>query len=1216
MRPDIPPSLASHLDAFETAWQQPVPPRLEDYLPPESEPGRAEVLVSLVRIDLEHRIKAGEPVRIESYLSRFPELRESGEGVLGLVMHEYDLRHRQDPAVNAEEYFTRFPEFTSELWMRWQTVPPTGEGGVSVAAPPQRAQELDLRSYELLDRVGRGGMGEVYRGKDPALGRDLAVKVLRPEWRGDADAQRRFEQEARVTGALQHPNIVPVHNLGRLPDGRLYFTMKLVGGRTFAEMLAEGRDSSRLPELLGVFEKVCQAIAFAHSRGVIHRDLKPSNVMVGAFGEVQVMDWGLAKVRPREFAAAPGDGESGEGGDTVRRISATGSTADDRRTGTVGTPSYMPPEQARGSGGEVDERADVFGLGAILCEVLTGRPPYAGERVEDILDKASRAATEDALGRLAGCGAGAELVALCKECLDGKAEERPRDGRAVAERISAYQAGVQERLRKAELERAAAEARAAEARAKVVAERRARRLAVGLAVAGAAFVVLLGAAAVALTISAARQKDLTRTAEDARSDAQEEARQKGEQRDRAEAALKKSRWQTYAGVIALAYREWQDGDLWRARATLDLSDPELRGWEYDFLLHICEGSPTALKSPAIDVAFTADGKDVVILSPESGCDVWNPSTGERSLGQPVKDGQYTRKMLGPGGTRVLCYQKGLGAKVWDGRTGKELFVLHEKQEVVAAAFSADGRRIATSDGNRILLWDAGTGASVAILELPRFGVSLGTLGFSGDGGRLAAGGLYADAIRVWDVATGKMVLALAGDVASKRQTVAVCLNSDGSRAASIHVNPEAGTVGDPGTIRVWDVNQGRMAFVVPQNRVGFISLVFSPDGRHLVAGRGDGPVVVWDAGSGREVRCLRGHFGPPGRLAFGPDGRLVSAEAPPSFFDPMIVANQREGLARSQGAVKVWDINNDPEVTRITDIEGGLTSLAFSPDGWLLAGGGDRVGIWEVEGRRPIKNFPIVGASIYQVAFSADARKIAAGRSSGDCYVWEVETGKEKFRWEAPQGASGVRFAGVAYSSDGKYLAIGHSKGVTVRDPETFEEVVSLTGGPAGGGISFSRDGSKLVGGGHDESLKVWDLDSRDVVLRQDSLGGLVRGGCFSPDGRLLACVTPSPSVKVWDTKKGELAFTLEGHLANVFSVCFSPDGKRIATTSRDRTVKIWSAASGQELLTLPGLTYLPWCVTFSPDGRRLATGGASGPLTAAILLWDTGSRAGPLVVR
>jgi tetratricopeptide (TPR) repeat protein len=486
MRPIMPPSLASHFEAFEAAWEQPVPPRLEAYLPSESEPGRGEVLVGLVRIDLERRIKGGESVRVESYLGRFPELRESREGVLGLVMHEYDLRHRHDPPVNAEEYLRRFPEFSAELWMRWQTVPPSGEGEIAVAVPPPRPQELDLRSYELLDRVGRGGMGEVYRGKDPALGRDLAVKVLRPELRADTDAERRFEQEARVTGALQHPNIVPVHNLGRLPDGRLYFTMKLVGGRTLAEMLAEGKGSGRLPELLGVFEKVCQAIAFAHSHGVVHRDLKPSNVMVGAFGEVQVMDWGLAKVLPRDEGAAPGGGESGGGGDTVRRIGTTGSTADDRRTGTVGTPAYMPPEQARGAGDEVDERADVFGLGAILCEVLTGRPPYAGQSIEDILGKASRADTADALGRLAGCGADAELVALCKECLSANAEARPRDGRAVAERVAAYQAGVQERLKKAELERAAAEAREQEAVLRAKAERQKRRQAVGFA----AFVIL------------------------------------------------------------------------------------------------------------------------------------------------------------------------------------------------------------------------------------------------------------------------------------------------------------------------------------------------------------------------------------------------------------------------------------------------------------------------------------------------------------------------------------------------------------------------------------------------------------------------------------------------------------------------------------------------------------------------------------------------------
>jgi serine/threonine-protein kinase len=487
-------ALDSVLDDFDAAWQSATPPDLEDFLPPRDGGDYEEALRGLVRIDLERRLNSGEATRLEHYLRRYPELRLDAERLTELVLFEGEVRRRIGRRPDPAEYLGRFPELADRLVEHLHT-------GLDVNTPASaapgsaRGPEFDLRHYVLLERVGKGGMGEVFRGRDPALDRNLAVKVLRPELRGSPDAERRFQQEARVTGALQHPNIVPVHNLGRLPDGRLYFTMKLVRGRTLADMLGEGTDVVRLPELLGVFEKVCQAVAFAHSKGVIHRDLKPANVMVGAFGEVQVMDWGLAKILQHDAGPAPETEASREDGDTVRRLRPTGSTTDDRKTGIVGTPAYMPPEQARGHTDNVDERADVFGLGAILCEVLTGRPPYSGENTVDVLSKAAGGETAEACVRLDGCGADAELVALCKRCLAGERAARPRDGGAIVEQVSAYQAGVQERLRKAELDRAAAKAREQAARAAATAERKARRRTRALAVAVLLLVVAGGGGA-------------------------------------------------------------------------------------------------------------------------------------------------------------------------------------------------------------------------------------------------------------------------------------------------------------------------------------------------------------------------------------------------------------------------------------------------------------------------------------------------------------------------------------------------------------------------------------------------------------------------------------------------------------------------------------------------------------------------------------------------
>src|SRR5438874_1729614 len=288
--------------------------------------------------------------------------------------------------------------------------------------------------------------------------------------------RRATGREARIGGQLQHPGIVAVYELGRLLDARLYIAMKLIRGRTLAELL-EGRADPAADRArhLATFEQVCQAVAYAHACGVVHRDLKPSNVMVGSFGEVQVMDWGLAKVLDRGGIADEERSLRGQAdGDPVRTL-RTGSTADESRAGSVlGTPAYMAPEQARGQLDMLDERADVFGLGAILCEILTGLPPYTASTGDEVYRKAARADLGEALARLDACGAEAELVALAKSCLAAAPRDRPRDASVVVAALSAHLAGVRERLKAAELARVRAESRAA-------GERKRRRLVVGLA---------------------------------------------------------------------------------------------------------------------------------------------------------------------------------------------------------------------------------------------------------------------------------------------------------------------------------------------------------------------------------------------------------------------------------------------------------------------------------------------------------------------------------------------------------------------------------------------------------------------------------------------------------------------------------------------------------------------------------------------------------------
>jgi serine/threonine-protein kinase len=366
---------------------------------------------------------------------------------------------------------------------------------------PECAGRIELRG-----ELARGGMGAVLRGHDPALNREVAVKVLLSSLATRPDLVRRFVDEAQVAGQLQHPGVVPIYDLGTFADGRPFFAMKLVQGRTLAELLgARPTVTDDLARFLKIFETVCQAIGYAHSRRIIHRDLKPLNVMVGAFGEVQVMDWGIAKILTDK------DADSGDN-TADRPVDGTAKQGDSALTAagsTLGTLAYMPPEQAAGEA--VDERADVFGLGAMLCEILTGKPPYFGVN-EQVLWKAISADLAETLERLNRCGADVELIALAKNCLAANRAERPANAGAVAAAVSAYLAGVQDRLRRAELERAAAETRAAE-------ERKRRR--VQLALAATVLLAMGGVAAGGLWLQHERA---TRAAEIASQQADAEQR--------------------------------------------------------------------------------------------------------------------------------------------------------------------------------------------------------------------------------------------------------------------------------------------------------------------------------------------------------------------------------------------------------------------------------------------------------------------------------------------------------------------------------------------------------------------------------------------------------------------------------------------------------------------------------------------------------------------
>ncbi len=363
---------------------------------------------------------------------------------------------------------------------------PPGDAPQVVAVPRAPGR------YELQGEIAQGGMGVVYRATDTALGREVAVKVLRDRFAPDSFAARRFVDEARIAGQLQHPGIPAIHDVGAGPDGRPFLAMKLIKGRTLDELLRDrpdpGADRGRF---MAAFEQICQAVAFAHAHKVIHRDLKPPNIMVGSFGDVQVMDWGLAKV----LTAAPrADVALDETLATEIRSLREPDGGETQAGSVLGTPAFMPPEQAVGAIDQIDQQSDVFGLGAILAVILTGSPPFVGESAESTRVLAAQGKVHDCFGRLDACGAEPELVALCKRCLAPERADRPRDAGEVAEAVASLRAQADERARQAELDRVRAEGQQAKAQAEAREQAKRRRVqaALGVALVAAGALVAFG----------------------------------------------------------------------------------------------------------------------------------------------------------------------------------------------------------------------------------------------------------------------------------------------------------------------------------------------------------------------------------------------------------------------------------------------------------------------------------------------------------------------------------------------------------------------------------------------------------------------------------------------------------------------------------------------------------------------------------------------------
>jgi serine/threonine-protein kinase len=397
-------SLEDCVERFEQAWESGQRPDIAAYLPLGDL--RTAVLVELVHVDLERRLKAGEAARVERYLGSYPQLADDSTVLLDLLAAEYGLRRRREPSLTTAEYIRRFPSLGAQISSRLEAGPADGVGlpttrNTSPAGPPTSVEERPASAPQARGAAGsryrplrfhaRGGLGEVHVARDGELGREVALKRIQARHAHHDEARRRFLREAEVTARLEHPGVVPVYGLVHDADGQPCYAMRFIQGETLTEAIDRfhhadqaqrdpGERRVALRELLGRFVAACNTIAYAHSRGVLHRDLKPGNIMLGPFGETLVVDWGLAKVFGGT-EAAPASGEDEPGRDAIDPETRLGQA--------IGTPAYMSPEQAAGRWNVVGPASDVYGLGATLYALLTGQAPFRGA-ARDVLPRVER----------------------------------------------------------------------------------------------------------------------------------------------------------------------------------------------------------------------------------------------------------------------------------------------------------------------------------------------------------------------------------------------------------------------------------------------------------------------------------------------------------------------------------------------------------------------------------------------------------------------------------------------------------------------------------------------------------------------------------------------------------------------------------------------------------------------------------------------------------
>ena len=985
--------------------------------------------------------------------------------------------------------------------------------------------EVDRGRYAIARELAKGGMGRVYEARDLRLGRQVAIKELLPKNR---DIARRFEREARITARLQHPSIIHVYEAGVWPGGEPFYAMPVVAGRSLDKVVAEKATLADRLSLLPRVIAVADALAYAHNANVIHRDLKPANVLVGEFGETVVIDWGLAK----DLGVQTDPKES-------MRLPARAMAEDTASGSVVGTPAYMPPEQARGDA--VDQRADVYALGALLYKVLSGTAPYQGESASDVLAQVKAAAPVPVGERVPD--APPELVAIVTKAMAREPRDRYVSAAELAQDLKRFETG------------------------QLVG---AHRYTAGQLVARwlRRYRVVVGTSAVALAVLAVVGVISVQNVVEAR--------------DRAEArrvALLEERGRTelladHAGP-ALTYLVGAARDGHATGARQFLIAEALRPFEAQTAeLTYARGEAVVVASP--------DGSHVVTAAGGTA-ELWSGSGArERVLGQVATTNVIA---FDPGGTRVAAGGDDGVVRVWK-LDGAELVHVHAHAGAVRdLAFSRDGRLATVGNDGIARVWDLARGTHVdsqcAPLEATALRSPLTTVRFDGLG-LLAATGAEDGTGCVWQTFDGTVVTPLRGHTGA---ITAIRWSADLSWVA---------TASADGTARVWSPYFGKIVVEPLRHRRAVTALeVTGTDS--LISGDAGGVLHLWRlpahrpwGDDGNKIvpiagdTLMAGHGGPVVALALSADGALVASGGADrltklwqaSTGQPIATFEQAEAITSvafagstlatgsRDGSSRLWDTTAVKPREQVLDSP--VHALAVSRAGVVAAGRDDSV-------------ISLVGTDatldghlgrVLAVAFTRDGKQLVSAGEDPAPIVWDVATRTAREPMPVVDRPGPLR--SIATAPDGERFATAGAD-VRVWSLRTRSARVLDSAGAAIDVVAYAPTGDLLVGGGGGGgggALRVWN---GGVLAAQVQMHHAVTALAFAPDGTRLAIAGPA-AVEIRAIEHGRIAptalTTIDGSPSDVGALAFACGGACLVTGSDAGIAEVWDATSGKQLGT------------------------------------------------